>query len=391
MTAFDNIKTNNWPSTSNEFEDFLVLKLPLNDNASLTESLPVVAGSQELFPKRTLTNTGAQSLQSGDAPYASLISSTNGFNGANTGRKAFDGSLSTLAQNSLSSDNSINIDFSSNPISYSSSVRIHCYAANGYGITNTYYINNSASGTTFTGGSSGFNSSAWVTIASGSGTLNHIRLRLQRSSNQISSVGLYAVEVDGTILTDPPGGAKKYYDNNAGFSTGRLDLENSLFTADPSLSFGSGDFTIEAWVKISNTTASNPIFCGQADGTSTPGSAYIFTLDTTNGRTPRIHVGSAVQAVTWGSAFSADTWYHVAMVRDGNTLRLYRDGVQSNSAACSGAANNGSTTHKPTVGSMVFAGTRYTFQGEIQDLRVYKGLCKYPSGTTFTPPLAILG
>lgn len=59
MTAFDNIKTNNWPATSNEFEDFLVLKLPLNDNASLTESLPVVAGSKQLSAKLTgFTNNG---------------------------------------------------------------------------------------------------------------------------------------------------------------------------------------------------------------------------------------------------------------------------------------------------------------------------------------------
>ena len=60
MTAFDNIKTNNWPSsTTDPFEDFCVLKLPLNNLASLTESLPVVAGSKALFPKRTLTNSGA--------------------------------------------------------------------------------------------------------------------------------------------------------------------------------------------------------------------------------------------------------------------------------------------------------------------------------------------
>ena len=59
MTAFDNIKTNNWPATSNDFEDFQVLKLPLNDQASLTESLPVVAGSKQIRAKRTgFTNEG---------------------------------------------------------------------------------------------------------------------------------------------------------------------------------------------------------------------------------------------------------------------------------------------------------------------------------------------
>ena len=67
MTAFDNIKTNNWPSsTTDPFEDFCVLKLPLNDQASLTESLPVVAGSQALFPKRTLTNIGVNAKRAGD-------------------------------------------------------------------------------------------------------------------------------------------------------------------------------------------------------------------------------------------------------------------------------------------------------------------------------------
>ena len=44
MTAFDNIKTNNWPATSNDPEDFLFLTMTLHDTASLTESLPVVAG-----------------------------------------------------------------------------------------------------------------------------------------------------------------------------------------------------------------------------------------------------------------------------------------------------------------------------------------------------------
>lgn len=58
MTAFNSIKTNNWPSASNDLEDFLVLELPLNDQAALTSSRrDIVAGSTVLHPKRTLTNT----------------------------------------------------------------------------------------------------------------------------------------------------------------------------------------------------------------------------------------------------------------------------------------------------------------------------------------------
>ena len=59
MTAFDNIKTNNWPATFNDFEDFLVLKMALNDNDSLTKSLPVVAGSKTIRPVHSVTNNDA--------------------------------------------------------------------------------------------------------------------------------------------------------------------------------------------------------------------------------------------------------------------------------------------------------------------------------------------
>ena len=40
---------------------------------------------------------------------------------------------------------------------------------------------------------------AWITVATGSGTINSIKIRLTRSSGQ-SHVGWYAVKVDGTIL-----------------------------------------------------------------------------------------------------------------------------------------------------------------------------------------------
>ena len=94
MTAFDNIKTNNWPAASNDFEDFLVLKLPLNDNASLTESMPVVAGSQELFPKRTLTNSGGVSLVSAGG----IVYSANGggnLNSSSSWANVFNGEVPT--------------------------------------------------------------------------------------------------------------------------------------------------------------------------------------------------------------------------------------------------------------------------------------------------------
>ena len=380
MTAFDNIKTNNWPSTPNEYEDFLVLKAPLKDQASLTESLPVVVGSQELFPKRTLTNTSVAVLEAGDVLYSGGLSSTNGL--SNPGKNAFDGSLSTYAQSNLSSDNSINVDFSSNPISYSSSVRIYCYAANGYSITNTYYLNNSGSGTTFTGGAANFNGAAWITVASGSGTLSHLRLRLERGGGNNSAAGLYAIEVDGTILTEPAGGLKKHYDNNAVFTAGG---SGTVITYDAdtrnALKFGTGDFTVEAWVKKEETSATSG------------GSACILEIGDHFSNTGVIFWASqsstkAYSSTGYGSggALTLGQWHHVAWSRSNGTLKVFRDGQETSSVAFGNDLTDiqYATTGKSTRSTSV----SYQFNGVIQDLRVYKGVAKYTSN--FTPPSAIL-
>ena len=391
MTAFDNIKVNNWPATSNDFEDFLVFKTALNDNASLTESLSVGVGSQELFPKRTLTNTGVNAQRAGVRIDSAATITGSAWSANDTFQWAFREGYDTYGQPQTAKSAA----FASNGGTYKI-----VFANGGYSVSQNivlkFYINGgnikvNAGETdeqewTTTDGSS---FQTWTIASSSVSQLKNVQLTNDTNTGPYWS-GIY---VDGVQLVNPPGGSKKHYDNNADYSSGRLDLENSLFTEDPSLTFGSGDFTIEAWVNISDTTASNPIFCGQADGTSTPGSAYIFTADTTHSRTSRIHVGSTVYSMTWGADFNADQWYHLAFVRDGSKIRIYRDGVQANNTnvGSSSVHNTGSTTYKPSVGSMVFAGNRYNFQGKIQDLRVYKGLCKYPSGTSFTPPGAILG
>jgi len=117
----------------------------------------------------------------------------------------FDGHLSSSGASSgegatvdLSSDNYI-LWTPTTGIPYSSKVEVYCYAANGYNITN-YYSFNGGTETTFTGGGSNFNGMAWITVATGSGTINSIKIRITRGSGNQTSVGWYAVKVDGTIL-----------------------------------------------------------------------------------------------------------------------------------------------------------------------------------------------
>ena len=83
------------------------------------------------------------------------------------------------------------------------------------------------------------------------------------------------------------------------------------------------------------------------------------------------------------SAASSDAWHHYAAVRDGNDHRFYVDGTQAET-------NSGSTSSNFSDG-IIRAGyhtsdaPRY-FTGWIDSIRV-SNVVRYPSGTTFTPPV----
>ena len=115
---------------------------------------------------------------------------------------------------SLSSDNYI-LWTPTTGIPYSSKVEIYCYAPNGYSITN-YYTFNGGTETSFVGGAANYNGNTWITVATGSGTINSIKLRLTRTSPNQSQATWYAVRVDGTILlNDQNGKSIGRYDNTS--------------------------------------------------------------------------------------------------------------------------------------------------------------------------------
>jgi len=156
--------------------------------------------------------------------------------------------------------------------------------------------------------------------------------------------------------------------------------------AKTALNLGAGDFTIECWVNTPNAAVNNTIVgqCSSGIGDrsyqiSITGTGAVSTLVFNAAQT-------AVQTDTGAGAITSNTWYHIAFVRDGNTVRLYVGGVQQNTGNVTGFTINPSTQ---TFGIGVLgAYTPLVFNGYIDDFRFTKGICRYPSGTTFTPPTA---
>jgi hypothetical protein len=152
--------------------------------------------------------------------------------------------------------------------------------------------------------------------------------------------------------------------------------------------FGSGDLTEEGYFRESARAAIRQII-GQHTTESGGDSNSSFILLSDNGYLKFSgYVGATNYQCTSSSQHALDTIHHYAACRDGGNLRLYLNGVQAASIAISGSINN--STMPLTIGA-VMNGTvpnsgGYYFNGRLLSRRMTKGVCRYPSGTTFTPP-----
>lgn len=170
-------------------------------------------------------------------------------------------------------------------------------------------------------------------------------------------------------------------------------VNNNLATTR--ITYGSGsqwditgaDFTVEAWVYSITNGYYQGIVCrdNQSDRrnwqllklSSAEGNVACFTIFNTS-------LGGFL-SIADTAALPINQWVHLAAVRDSGVLRLYRDGVQRASANFSSASGTRSTASGPlTVGALNENGN-YCWLGYIDEVFV-SNVCRYPGGTTFTPP-----
>ena len=149
---------------------------------------------------------------------------------------------------------------------------------------------------------------------------------------------------------------------------------------------GSNDFTLEAWVRFGNTAGDWDTIIGMWDAANTRRTVTLQRYNT-NGElylyvSPDGGIGNAVNAN--GGNLNINDWHHVAGVRDGNTLRVYQNGVQVDTVSFSSSALN-NTTDALFIGNEKSSDSN-NYNGFISNVRFVNGTCIYPNGTTFTPP-----
>jgi hypothetical protein len=143
-------------------------------------------------------------------------------------------------------------------------------------------------------------------------------------------------------------------------------------------SFGSSDFTIEMWVK---TTQSGYI-AGISKWQTGQLSWLIRTDDSGTGKWEFFYSTTGSNYVqTSGVNIKDGAWHHLAVSRSGANIRLFTDGVLSNTNTANPTIYT--STAPVVVGSD--QGAQF-FNGYISDVRVVKGTAVYTSN--FTPPTA---
>jgi prepilin-type N-terminal cleavage/methylation domain-containing protein len=170
------------------------------------------------------------------------------------------------------------------------------------------------------------------------------------------------------------GTAAAYFDGNGDY----LSVPNS-----DDFSFGSGDFTIDFWIKP--LLASTQMIYRAPYGTS----GYAPIEVAFNGKMRTLFSSNGIDWMNpsnnaWNTVlFLGGNWYHVAIVRNGGAIKGYLNGVEDFSYN----VGNSTSLITPNQTSLIgyYLSTQPVhFNGYIDEFRVTKGVARWTSD--FTPP-----
>lgn len=144
--------------------------------------------------------------------------------------------------------------------------------------------------------------------------------------------------------------------------------------------FGLGDFTIDTWVNITDTTGG--VIIGNEWGTGGGWDLYVNNVSPYFGFEGHYTGGGLFDVKDMGYIISLNTWYHIAVVRCGNIITVYVNGMAHGTAYCAGKSIDAVCTTGVEVGARTVG--IHPYDGWIDELRVSKGVSRWAA--EFTPP-----
>jgi len=211
-----------------------------------------------------------------------------------------------------------------------------------------------------------------TTLSTRSNTISGIKFQ---SINDIPNLQLWLDASDTSkVQTSPFFADEAWYFN-----------ENSTIYTNPSNNFvyGSGQFTIEAWIYTTSVISSPIIYCQSWTFVNyfvfgiTP-ARQLYFFDATNSSIPRI---------TTSGTIPLNQWVHVALVRENlstNQTKIYINGTLAGSGTCSYNFTD-NINGFPTIGRYYHTNTNQ-FIGYMSNLRIVNGKALYT--TNFNPSIS---
>ena len=234
--------------------------------------------------------------------------------------------------------------------------------------------------TTSSVGTTGANVAAGI-----SGTIKILTCQSNRFVD--NSTNAYTITLNGSPKISPA----IPFTQNASYSTygsTYFDGTGDYLTIpdNTALQFGSGNWTVEFWVYLSTIGTYRGFFSkctndsyinGVCAGTDASGNLWITA--TNSGSAPWTLPGP----ILYASVFTTNRWYHVAIVRNSNTITGYVNGVAGGTPqTLSGTVYDSGQVFN--IGSSNGSSAGQKMDGYINDFRFVKGTAVYT--TAFTPP-----
>ena len=142
------------------------------------------------------------------------------------------------------------------------------------------------------------------------------------------------------------------------------------------LATGSPDWTIETWFYLTSVASNRQVFCkGGVTGSQNPTYSFV-VLTGGGGQWVIAGPGGSIYNIQSfpSSTFVISTWYHFALVRNGNTMTAYINGVPQTPVAVTITMVNTGTLLG--IGNAV-DGSSSPFAGYITNFRITKGVAVY--------------
>ena len=146
---------------------------------------------------------------------------------------------------------------------------------------------------------------------------------------------------------------------------------------------GSGDFTIDCWVRFSDVSVYNEIYSQVVNGDN--------RVEFYRGSEGCLSFYDRVSGVTqaqydWRFPASVNTWYHIALVRSGSNLYCFINGtsIAPNISTAIESRDLGNIAQPVCIGARPGWADKIYLNGWIDEFRISKGIARWTRN--FTPP-----